>query len=313
MIIAYLVCAVAIVPLALWARPLASVFFTAVFAFAYKSFTPLLDAVTTIRIGPAGNYGRIRAFGSISFIVMVLFLQWTPFLRPYTPPAIAFWTAIPALVAIIPTAFLPSGVRGRGGSAKQGAGRIWTGRFIIGLAVIFLSRLAATPINSFVPIFLTEVMKWNVVGAMFALAAASEVPFMFLSSFLIKRYRAFPLLALSAAAIGLRLLLYAFFPCRGSIIAAQCLNSVSYGIFHPAAIAFITHSIPPERRALGMTIYLSLGTGLPTLIGNVLGGAIVEHAGYFWLFSSFSLFGFAGLGIFFLVRGRAGKMWRLSF
>jgi PPP family 3-phenylpropionic acid transporter len=44
-----------------------------------------------------------------------------------------------------------------------------------------------------------------------------------------------------------------------------------------------------------MSLYLSLGTGVPTLIGNLAGGFIVEYFGYRQLFMSFALFAVVGL------------------
>jgi PPP family 3-phenylpropionic acid transporter len=93
-----------------------------------------------------------------------------------------------------------------------------------------------------------------------------------------------------SGAITIRLLLYALFPTPAGIIAAQCMHSLCYGLFHPAAITFISSCVPPERRALGMSLYLSLGTGLPNLIGNIAGGFIIENLGYHALFGLFALF-----------------------
>jgi PPP family 3-phenylpropionic acid transporter len=157
-------------------------------------------------------------------------------------------------------------------------------------------------IYTFFPLYLTEYLRWNVVGAMFALATACEVPCMFVSARLIRRFGPLPLLALSAAAISLRLGIYAFFPVKACIVAAQGLHALCFGIFHPAAVGFITESVPPEKRALGMSMYLSLGSGLPSLVGNVLGGIIVERSGYSRLFAVYSFFTLAAIVVFFILR-----------
>jgi hypothetical protein len=46
---------------------------------------PLMDATATLNLGPTGNYGGIRTAGSVNFVLMMLFLQVTPFLRPDNP------------------------------------------------------------------------------------------------------------------------------------------------------------------------------------------------------------------------------------
>ncbi|MDR1390734.1 MAG: MFS transporter [Treponema sp.] len=292
----------AIFPLALFARPVISVIAVTVFAFAFRSTTPLLDAVTTIAIGKTGNYGKIRATGSISYIVLVMVLQFTTIARPVNAVNIAFWIALTSIVSIVPALLLPRTVdQGEGRrypkSPVKKSARIWTMPFLFGFLLIFLCRLGLSPVYSFFSLYLTEALRWNAVGALNALAAASEVPFMFISARLIRRFGPLPLLAVSAAAIALRMVLYVF-PFKGAIIAGQCLHSLCFGIFHPSAVMFIIGSVPPEKRALGMSLYLSLGTGLPALLGNLLGGFILETSGYTALFVSFTVPSLAALVIF---------------
>ncbi|MDR1506741.1 MAG: MFS transporter [Treponema sp.] len=317
----YLITALSVIPLALFVHPAASVLFIVLFAFSFRATSPLLDAATTIYLGAKGNYGRLRAVGSISFVVMVFFLQWTPVLKPDSARHISFWIALTSTAAFIPVLFMPplssktaaepkenlrAGRRTAeplpGGIPGSKSTRIWTPFFIGGFSIIFLCRLSMSAIYTFFPLYLTEYMRWNVVGAMFALATACEVPCMFISWRLIRRFGPLPLLALAAAAISLRLGIYALFPVKAWIISAQLLHTLCFGIFHPAAVAFIVQSIPPEKRAMGMSLYLSLGSGLPSLVGNVLGGAIVEQSGYSWLFFVYSTFTLAAAALFFALR-----------
>jgi PPP family 3-phenylpropionic acid transporter len=123
---------------------------------------------------------------------------------------------------------------------------------------------------------------------------------MFLSGRLIRRFGPEKLLAFSAAGIGIRLSLYAFFPFRPVVLAAQTLHALCFGLFHPAAVALIAGCVPPERRALGMSLYLSLGTGFPAFLGNILGGLVLEQWGYTVLFSSFVIFPLLAVVFFFI-------------
>jgi PPP family 3-phenylpropionic acid transporter len=310
-ILTYLITVLSVIPLAVFIHPALSVIFIILFAFSFRATSPLLDAAATIFIGASGNYGRLRAVGSISFIAMTLFLQWGPFLKPDNAANISFWIALTSAAAVVPVLFMRKTLGKRENPPHKRADkdgnrethfprRIWTPAFFVGLSVIFLCRLAMSAVYTFFPLYLTEYMRWNVVGAMFALATTFEVPCMFISSRLIRRFGPLPLLALSAAGISLRLGIYALFPIKACIIAAQSLHSLCFGIFHPAAVAFIAESVPPEKRALGMSLYLSLGSGLPALIGNVLGGIIVEHSGYSRLFAVYSSFTLVAIVVFFV-------------
>jgi len=293
--------AVTAIPLVLWIHPVISAILLAALAFGFRSTSSLLDAITTVRIGKSGDYGKIRAFGSISFIIFVLFLQWTPFLKPNNAKHIAFWMVITSLAAIIYLVILPRSSfaaiehEQEKNSAKEKGIPLLSVYFIGGFAIIFLCRFAMSSVYTFFPLYLTETLNWNAVGLMFALSSASEVPFMFLSVILIRRFGALPLLALSAGGIALRLLLWALFPYKPVVIAAQLLHALCYGIYHPAAVQFISSVFPAEKRGIGMPVYLALGSGLPALLGNMAGGVIVESIGYRPLFAIYA--GIAALGV----------------
>jgi PPP family 3-phenylpropionic acid transporter len=305
LILIYAILIAAGIPLALSHQPLLSALLIAILGMGFRSTTPLLDAVATINLGKTGNYGKIRAVGSLSFIVMVLFLQWSPFLPVDAPVNNGIWIVISSALALFSMAIIPGKYTGASKGGKAGAAGL--GRktraplLAAGLLIIALNRLAMAPVNGFLSLYLVESLHWNAVGLVWALAALAELPFMFISNHFIRRFGAFTLLGITTAAVALRLGIYALFPMKGGIIAAQLLHSLCYGIFHPAAVAFIASCVPPERRALGMSLYLSLGTGLPTLVGNILGGVIVEHLGYRALFGSFIPFAALALALHFIV------------
>ena len=285
--------ALAAIPLVRWIHPAVSAVLLAVFAFGFRSTPSLLDAITTIQIGRSGDYGKIRTWGSLSFIVFSLFLQWTPFFKPDNAGNIASWIVVTSLAAIIPILFLPRAsltATQHHTEESGGAERIplLSHYFIGGFAIIFLCRFAMSSVYAFFPLYLTETLQWNAVGLMFALSSASEVPFMFLSVALLRRFGALRLLAVSAAGITVRLLLWALFPSRSVIIAAQLLHSLCFGIYHPAAVHFIASVFPAKERGKGMPVYLALGSGLPALIGNMIGGAVVQSAGYRPLFAIYA-------------------------
>jgi PPP family 3-phenylpropionic acid transporter len=292
------------VPLALLAHPALSALFIALLALGYRSALPLMESLATLG---RGNYGKIRMTGSISFIGFLFFLQWLPALRPDTPINISLWIVITSVLAAFTVLILPSKYTGTGPrhgetpeeEAPAGERRgIWTPAFILGFAMIFLSRLAMTPVNSFLSLYLVNYLRWDAVALMWALASIGEIPFMYVSNRLIRRFGVMPILAFTTAAVGERLLLYVLFPNKAGVIVAQLLHSLCYGLFHPAAISFIADRVPPRHRAYGMTLYLSLGLGLPTFIGNLIGGFIVDHGGYPVLFGFFSVFAALGLALY---------------
>jgi PPP family 3-phenylpropionic acid transporter len=298
-----------VIPLVRWIHPVVSAILLAALAFGFRSTSSLLDAITTVRIGRSGNYGKIRTFGSLSFIIFVLFLQWTPFLKPDKAKHIVFWIGVTSLAAIIYLFFLPRVTfdviehEHEKEDTEKGI-PLLSIYFIGGFAIIFLCRFAMSSVYTFFPLYLTETLNWNAVGLMFALSSASEVPFMYISVMLIRRFGALPLLAISAGGIALRLLLWALFPYKPVVIAAQLLHSLCYGTYHPAAVQFISSVFPAKKRGIGMPVYLALGSGLPSLVGNMIGGVIVESIGYRPLFAIYAGTAAVAVGIFGVMGGR---------
>lgn len=318
------VCAVlmlaALPPLALLRHPAASAVALVVLAMGVRSMVPVLDASATVVLGPSGDYGRVRVFGSVSFVVTALGLQFTPVLRPVDPFGISAWIGVAAIALLVSLAALPDGGPADRRRAERGSrpafppssapprlgsrAASWDPAFLWGLAVIGLSRIAMAPVVSFFSLYLTEELRWDAVGLMWALSAGSEIPVMFLSARLVKRFGPPRLLALSSAAVAARLAVYALFPTPGGAVAGQLLHSICYGLFHPAAVAFVATRVPPEKRATGMAMYLSVGVGLPTFLGSSIGGLVVEAAGYRVLFASFISFAAASLALYAVARGK---------
>jgi PPP family 3-phenylpropionic acid transporter len=292
LLIAVLLAVLPVMPLVLIRNPLLSALFIVFIAVGLRSYQPLLDAITTIYVGPNGNYGRIRVSGSIGYIGAMLFFQVTPFLYPDRAFNIGAWTVICGTICFLTTLlfFRDAGFRGGAGKSPAsprgdtaGFGTRWGYAFIPGIIMIALSRFSYAPVN-FLGLYVPEALHWNAVGIVFATASLTEIPVMFLAKRIIRRFGALPLLALGSFFTGVRVLLYALVPSPGGVIAGQLLHFVSYGIFHNAAIAFVSSHVPPARRALGITIYLSLGTGLPAFAGNILAGFIIGLAGWKNLF-----------------------------
>ncbi len=298
---------VSLAPLAVFRHPAVSALSLVVMAVGLRSLIPLLDATATLSLGPSGDYGRIRTVGSVSFVLMALFLQYSPILKPDRSVPIIIWIALTCGVTLASFAALPdrdpAELKSRRAQASGGEhNRKWDRAFIAGLVMIGFGRVAMAPVTSFFSIYVVEELRWDAVGLLWALSACSEIPVMFLSARLIRRFGSPPLLALSVVAVAVRLAIYALFPNAAGAVAGQVLHSLCYGLFHPAAIAFVSTSVPPERRALGMAMYLSLGQGLPTFVGSALGGFIVEGAGYRTLFGSYIGFAAVSLAVYFAAR-----------
>lgn len=164
--------------------------------------------------------------------------------------------------------------------------------FVIGLIIIAFNRMSMSAVTSFFSLYLVEELHIYSISLMNAIGAGSEIILMLLAGYLIEKKGVLPVFLLLISGIGMaaRLLIYARFPTLAGVVVGQLLHSVCYGFFHPAAIQLVARRVKRTHRTLGMSMYISLGIGIPTVLGSSLGGFLTEGFGYKVLFESFSLF-----------------------
>lgn len=176
--------------------------------------------------------------------------------------------------------------------------------FWAGIGLIFLGYLGMTPTQRFFSLYVREYLHLESYAGLWALSAAAEVPLMFLSGWFIRKYGTERILVLSLAAIAVRNLVYAAFPSFGGAVVGQLFHAICFGLFHPAAVVFVTERAPKRLMVVGMTLYSSVSVGIASVLGNVMGGFVIDAFGYIPLFTFFSVFPAVGLLAFFALRGR---------
>lgn len=277
-----------------------TIFALVIIAFFFRSLIPLVDTVATNRFnGDAQKYSYIRAFGTLGFVLFSL--VYSAIDRPVISDnnSIIRYALLGCLCFFIPVLSwkvekLPKKkkVQTKTKRAPFSVNPWFDSAFAIGLIIIAFNRMSMSVVTSFFSLYLVEELHIYSISLMNAIGAASEILLMLLAGYLIEKKGVLPvfLLLISGIGMALRLLFYARFPTLTGVIIGQLLHSVCFGFFHPAAIQLVARRVKRTHRALGMSMYISLGTGLPTVLGSALGGVVTEKFGYKVLFESFSVF-----------------------
>ncbi len=270
-------------------------------AFFTRSTLPIMDTYTNNRFnGDAQKYTILRATGTFGFVFFSLLLAVTHLPDQTSNNSIGFLAILGCIVFFIPVATWERAQKRPKGivfSSTESGGKWCDSAFIIGLIIIGLNRLSMSSVTSFFSLYLVEELHTNAISLMNAIAGASEFGAMIFAGIMLQRRKILPvqLLMISGAAMMVRLCIYALFPTFSGALVAQFLHSLCYGFFNPAAVYLVARRVKRSHRTLGMSMYISLGIGLPTVLGSSLGGIIVEKMGYKVLFSSFALFALASL------------------
>ncbi len=256
---------------------------------------PQLDARSVASLGgDRARYGRLRAWGSLSFIVTAalagrlldvtgpggLFLVYVPALlataaitqlvgpRPIRPEgAVAPAVVRPRRVAILP--FGP-GIRELLAAPEL--------RAYLLAAFVGWSALNAT--NSFLSVDLVALgASPALVGIAWAVSAGLEVPLMWAFPRLAARFGTEPLLVLGPIVIGVRSLACALAPSPEALVAASALQGVGFAFSFVGGVAHVARLAPRHLGATAQGVFGGATVGLGAIVGSGTAGALVGTLG----------------------------------
>lgn len=292
--------------------------FLSLYSFGYKGAVPLSDSlIQRFLKGGGDDYGKVRVAGSIGYVVMTLLLQ--RFVPAGTARQYMVWMVASAGLFALSLFFVPDILSSQGkhiSVAEKSASQISSEKkedlwqtlaqfppiFWMGLWLLFLGFFGLTPVTKMLALYTTEFLHSNAVGALSAISAASEIPFMFFSGRFLRRYGSLNLLVFCTALVGVRMLLYILFPNMTGAVLGQLLNSVTYGLYHPAAVVFVAQYAPKGKLMISMSLYSIFALGLASVLGNSLGGWMIDSFGYPVLFTTFAVFPLVGVLVYLFVR-----------
>ena len=296
----------------------ATAIFLSLYSFGYKGSVPLSDSLAQSFLGEQGNdYGKVRVAGSIGYVVMTLLLQY--FVPAGTASQYMVWMMASAGLFVVSLFFVPgilsshekkslqteSGVTEIVSQKKESLPQIlsqFPAVFWMGILLLFLGFWGLTPATKMFALYTMEFLHSNGAGALSAISAGSEIPFMFFSGRFLRRYGSFKLLVFCTALVTVRLLLYIIFPNMTGAVLGQLLNSVTYGLYHPAAVVFVAQYAPKGKLMISMSLYSIFALGLASVLGNSLGGWMIDSFGYPVMFTTFAIFPLLGVLLYFFVR-----------
>lgn len=268
-----------------------------------SSIMPLTETVAMRAVRAHGlDYGRMRLWGSISFIVATLIGGAT--IERWTGSAV-IWLIVAAIAL---TAFaahvLPHPELATGNAAGSSRPRI--SRADVAALVtspLFLLFLAAAGMvqASHAVFYVYGVLHWRGLGLsatwtgiLWAIAVIAEIALFARSGAVLKVLSPLGLIALGAVAGIVRWIAMAFDPPLAALIVLQILHALTFGATHLGTVHFISQNIPPERagtaQALQASVTAGIAMGGATLLAGQLYGPLGGKA-----YLAMAVLGVAGL------------------
>lgn len=261
--------------------------------------SPLVEAITfSVLEGRTGQYGPIRLWGSVGFILAVFGTgAWLDHAGAGGLPALLIgFAAIACAVSFA----LPAGGAPPAQRSNERLGKVLRQPVVLALfAACFCMTAAHGTLYVFFSIYLEQAgYSKTVIGGLWTIGVVAEVVLFLRLPQVLRRF-------------SLRTLLFASFVCAvlrfpviawgvGSLAllaAAQLLHAATFGAFHAACVAAVHRLFPGALAARGQALYSSIAYGLGGAAGSLIAGWTWTAFGPAPSFMVSALFALAGAAL----------------
>ena len=267
---------------------------TVLYGVFYAPIISFLEAFTMDILGKAKkSYGRIRVWGSISFIIAVLALG--KIIELYSVNIIVVLILAGSLMFALISTRIPAIHPIKKKSLRGGGRSLLDGRVLVFLFCAFLMLVSHGAYYGFFSIHLENLGYGSTfIGLAWALASAAEILVMIRSDRIFSRFSLESVLIFSFIIAALRWLILFFAESAATILLSQILHAVTYGTFHIASILYIDRLTPGKAKTLGQAVNNAVSYGLGLMVGFFFNGFLYEIYGSFTLFLISSLIALSG-------------------
>jgi PPP family 3-phenylpropionic acid transporter len=272
---------------------------TGLYGIFYAPLISFLEAYSMDILGKDKRaYGRVRLWGSVSFILVVTLLG--PLIDRFgiaiVIPLILIGGLCQAAGAInLPS--MPSVPKTLGPPAVPMEWR----RAAVFLFCGFLMLVSHGTYYGFFSIHLEQIGRPSTfIGVAWAVAVAAEIAVMFFSRRLFDHVSLEKVLFFSFLAAALRWGLLFGFTSPAMILVSQVLHAGSYGTFHMASIIYMDRLTPRDAKTFGQAANNAITYGLGLMVGFLVNGALFEILATRFLFLTSALVALAAAALFLL-------------
>ncbi len=304
--LAALVCLVAFVGV-FWATSFWPLFLVmSLISFFWSASLPLVEATTLSHLGDrTDRYGRIRLWGSVGFILVVVGLGAA---LDHASIRLVPWVVTGLLVGIVLTSrVIPEAEIARHEHVHIPLRDVVRRPQVLALFIAALLMAAAHgPYYTFFTIHLVEAgYSKTVAGWLWALGVVCEIGIFLIMPRVFARIRHETVLLVTLAAAALRFLLIGWLVDNLLVLLfAQLLHGLTFGAYHASALALVHRHFIGKNQARGQALYNSLAFGVGGTLGSLYSGAVWDRIGSGWTFSLASLCAFLA-ALVFAWKGRA--------
>ncbi len=255
----------------------------------YAPLISFLEAFAMAILGDAKkDYGRIRVWGSISFIAMVILIGRVIEIFPIRIILLLILAGslCQALLSIrLHDPDARQMKRFRADAFRVNLHVFYNRRVMVFLTAAFLMLLSHGAYYGFFSIHLEALgYERSFIGIAWALAALAEILVMLRSETIFKRFSLETVFFCSFLVAAFRWLF--LFQVTGPVLImiSQLLHAVTYGAFHVTSILYMDQLTPEDAKTFGQALNNAVTYGFGMMVGFFLNGYLYEIIGLRYLF-----------------------------
>jgi PPP family 3-phenylpropionic acid transporter len=268
---------------------------TALSSAAFTAMMPLCDSLTMqSSLSHSLDYGRVRLWGSLSFIAVAGLAGIT---LVEAPRACILWSTMACMALTLLAAYhLPDLRAERPKSRPHPLGPLLQSRpFLLFLGASSLTQVSHMIYYGFATLHWRAAgLSGGVIGALWGEGVIAEVVLFAFGARLIARFGPIRLIAAAGAAGMLRWTVLAATSDPLALAAVQVLHAFTFGANHLGAMHFINRAAPPGLSARAQGIYSSVAQGIIPGVAMLISGGLYQAlgGGAFLIMSAVSAAGF---------------------
>ncbi len=247
------------------------------FGIFWAAVLPLTDGLSvSVSESDQGDYGRLRVWGSIGFVVASLFGgAWLTGENIVSFPYLL--TGLMIILALAAQGF----PRVETTAERHQSHAAFPGAFYLLLAVAFIMQVSHGAYYGFFSLYLADAgySGWQI-GFYWVIGVVAEIIVMWRWSKPLQSLAPALIFSLCLLLAALRWLGIALTTDHLFLAALQLLHAASFAAFHVAAIAWVKRIAPDTRHSAAQGLFSAAGFGLGSTVGIMGCGVIAEVFGY---------------------------------
>lgn len=272
------------------------------YAFLSAPILPIVDHTVVSLLGVnRDRYGRQRLWGAIGWGVIGPLTGWLVdqfgLLLIFPFYLVLFGLTLASILRLKIHPVKPAGAPFWRSLTRLTSNRRW----LIFLFVAYVSGSCLGVVNNYLFLYMDELKSSStLMGIALAVGTISEIPILFFSNWMLRRWGPRGLLTISLAAYVLRAFGYSIAAEPWQAVALQLLHGPTFSTMWVAGVSYASEIAPPGLGATAQSLFSSTSMGLGGITSAMAGGYLLDLYRGSGLFRVTAMAALVGLVIFIL-------------